>query len=128
MNIIHAGEKQLMPYPQNEKIFIYPEKGQSEDQVREDKFMCYQQSMKLTGFDPSAIPEGQDTPPGIKDVEAPETPAGYGRIGSTPDKGYLAGEAKKEWKAEELNKYEANKAEYNKAYKTCLEKRGYSVN
>ena len=128
ITIIHSEERQLMPYPENEKIFIYPNSGQSEEQIREDKFMCYQESMELTGFDPSAIPQGQNAPPGIKDIEPPKTPAGYGGGTGTPDKGYLAGEAKKEWKAEEINKYESNKAEYNKAYKSCLEKRGYSVN
>ncbi len=128
LSAVKADEKQLMPYPKNEKVFIYPNNGQSEQQLQEDKFLCYQNAMKKTGFDPSAIPKGKNAPPGIKDVEPPGTPAGYGGGTATPDKGYLAGEAKKEWKAEELNKYESNKSEYNKAYKSCLEKQGYTVN
>ena len=125
---LHAGDRQLMPYPENEKIFIYPNKGQSDEQVQDDKFQCYQEAMKLTGFDPSSIPQGESAPPGISDVEPPKTPAGFGGNTGTPDKGYLAGEAKKEWKTDEINKYEAGKANYNKTYKTCLENRGYTVN
>jgi len=125
---LYAGDKQLMPYPQNEKIFIYPSKGQSDEQIQDDKFQCYQEAMKITGFDPSSIPQATNEPPGINDIEQPETPAGFGGNTGTPDKGYLAGEAKKEWKTEELNNYEADKAKYNKTYKTCLENRGYTVN
>ena len=54
-----AGEKQLMPYPENEKLFIYPKEGQSDQQIQNDKFKCYQNAMKETGVDPSAIPEGR---------------------------------------------------------------------
>ncbi len=62
---LHAGDRQLMPYPENEKIFVYPDKGQSDEQVQDDKFQCYQEAMKLTGFDPSSIPQGENAPPGI---------------------------------------------------------------
>ena len=125
---VYAQDGQLMPYPKNEKFFIYPAEGQSQQQMQEDKFLCYQQAMQETGFDPSAIPHGEGPPPGIKDVTPQETPAGFGGSTGTPDKGYLAGEAKKEWKAEELNKYKSQRSEYNKAYKSCLEKNGYTVN
>ena len=124
----NAEENQLMPYPENEKIFIYPAEGQSEQQLQEDKFLCYQEAMQKTGFDPAAIPHGEGAPPGINDVTPQETPAGFGGSPGTPDKGYLAGEAKKEWNKEELDKYKSNRAEYNKAYRSCLENRGYTVN
>ena len=125
---VYAQDGQLMPYPKNEKIFIYPAKGQSEQQMQDDKFLCYQDAMNRTGFDPSAIPHGETAPPGINDIKPQETPAGFGGSTGTPDKGYLAGEAKKEWKKEELDKYKINKTEYNKAYRSCLEKKGYTVN
>lgn len=125
---VQAQDSQLLPYPENEKVFIYPAKGQSDQQMQEDKFLCYQESMQKTGFDPAAIPHGEGKPPGIEDIAPQKTPAGFGGSAETPDKGYLAGEAKKEWKSEELNRYESNKVEYNKAYKSCLKKRGYTVN
>ena len=125
---VNADENQIMPYPENEKIFIYPAKGQSEQQLQDDKFLCYQNAMQKTGFDPSAIPHGEGAPPGINDIAPQKTPAGFGGSPGTPDKGYLAGEAKKEWKKEELDKYKSNRAEYNKAYRSCLENRGYTVN
>jgi len=128
LSALHAEDRQLMPYPQNEKLFIYPNNGQSEEQIQDDRFQCYQKAMQMTGFDPSAIPQGQYGPPGIKDVKPAKTPAGFGGSTGTPDKGYLAGEAKKEWKTEEINKYEADRTEYNKAYKKCLENRGYTIN
>jgi hypothetical protein len=125
---LYAQDKQLMPYPENEKLFIYPKDGQSEEQLQNDKFQCYQKAMKVTGFDPSAIPQGEKAPPGIKDVESGKTPETFDGDYSTPDKNYLAEEAKKDWKTEEINKYEANKAEYNKTYKSCLENFGYTIN
>ena len=125
---LFAGEKQLMPYPENEKVFIYPNKGQSNEQLQNDKFLCYQQAMKKTGFDPSSIPQAQSAPPELNDIESPKTPAGFGETTQTPDKGYLTEEAKKEWKAEEINNYETEKANYNKAFKSCLENRDYTVN
>ena len=128
ISVLDAGNRQLMPYPENERIFIYPSKGQSDQQIQEDKFLCYQEAMKKTGFDPSSIPQAESAPPGINDIESPETPAGFSGSSETPDKGYLAGEAKKEWKKEELNNYETEKAKYNKTFKSCLENRGYSVN
>ena len=123
-----ADERQLMPYPENERFFIYPKNGQSEQQIQNDKFQCYQNAMKDTGFDPSAIPAGKTAPPGIGDIKTDSPPEAFDGDYGTPDKGYLAGEAKKEWKSEEVAKYEASKAGYNKAYKTCLENLGYTVN
>ena len=122
-----AQDKQLMPYPENEKLFIYPKDGQSEEQIQNDKFQCYQKAMKVTGFDPSAIPQGEKAPPGIKDLESVKTPETFDGDYSTPDKNYLAEEAKKDWKTEEINKYKVNKAEYNKTYKSCLNKLGYII-
>jgi len=37
----------------NAKLFVYPKKGQSEDQQRTDRFECHQWAVNETGVDPS---------------------------------------------------------------------------
>ena len=39
-----------------QELYIYPAKGQSDDQMEKDKFECYNWAKKDTGFDPMAVP------------------------------------------------------------------------
>jgi len=44
-------------------LYVYPEKGQSQEKMEEDKFQCYQWAVKQTGFNPSQTPApGASTP------------------------------------------------------------------
>jgi len=44
-------------------LYVYPAKGQSKDQMEQDKFQCYQFGRDETGFDPMARPEASTAPP-----------------------------------------------------------------
>jgi len=46
-----------------QEVIIYPAKGQSEDQMEQDKFQCYSWAKKETGFDPMEIPKATAPPP-----------------------------------------------------------------
>lgn len=123
-----SQDRQLLPFPEGEQIYVYPKDGQSKEKLQADKFNCYEKAKSETDFDPAAIPEGATSPPGLKDVGPAETPQSFDGEYETPDKGYLKEEAGKEWKSEELSKYNAKKEQYYKAYRACLESLGYSVN
>ena len=44
-------------------MFIYPEKGQSQEQQEKDKYQCYTWAKKETGFDPMETPKASRPPP-----------------------------------------------------------------
>ena len=44
-------------------FFIYPNKGQSNDQMKQDKFQCYNWAKGQTGFDPMQAPRATSPPP-----------------------------------------------------------------
>ena len=69
-----------------DQLFIYPEKGQSEQQQADDRYECYRWSVDQTGYDPTQPPE------------------------NLPQ-----------------NTLNAKRNDYQRAMKTCLEGRGYSV-
>ena len=45
-------------------FFIYPNKGQSNEQMEQDKFQCYNWAKGQTGFDPMQVPTATSPPPG----------------------------------------------------------------
>lgn len=73
---------------------VYPYKGQSDEQILQDKKECYEQAMGESGFDP-LLPPSASQP---------------------QDKGAAANDQSKAEKA------------YDRAYRSCLKSRGYSVN
>ena len=44
-------------------FFIYPNKGQSNEQMEQDKFQCYEWAKGQTGFDPMQAPTATSAPP-----------------------------------------------------------------
>ena len=60
-----------------QEVIVYPAKGQSEDQMEQDKFQCYSWAKKETGFDPMEIPKATAPPP---KKEAPKGGAGRGAV------------------------------------------------
>lgn len=50
-----VNEKDTTLLPQ--QLYIYPKEGQSKKQQENDRFSCYQWSVKQTGFDPTEPPE-----------------------------------------------------------------------
>jgi hypothetical protein len=61
-----------------QEVIIYPAKGQSEDQMEQDKFQCYSWAKRETGFDPMEIPTATAPPP---QKQAKKGGAGRGAIG-----------------------------------------------
>ena len=60
-----------------QEVIVYPAKGQSEEQMEQDKFQCYSWAKKETGFDPMEIPTATAPPP---KKEAPKGGAGRGAV------------------------------------------------
>jgi predicted lipid-binding transport protein (Tim44 family) len=44
-------------------FYIYPNKGQSQEQLEKDKFECYSWAKQNTGFDPMETPRASEPPP-----------------------------------------------------------------
>ena len=60
-----------------QEVIVYPAKGQSEEQMEQDKFQCYSWAKKETGFDPMELPTATSAPP---KKEAPKGGAGRGAV------------------------------------------------
>ncbi len=137
-------------------FFIYPAKGQSQEQQEKDKFECYQWARGQTGFDPMAAPTATAPPPAKEEQKgglfrgatrgaitglavgaiagdagkgAAIGAAGGGLIGGMRRSDQKRGEQHKQdqWAQDQANQYAANRNSYNRAYTGCLEGRGYSV-
>jgi hypothetical protein len=137
---------------------IYPAKGQSQDQMEKDKFECYNWGKQQSGFDPMAPPTATEPPPqqqarkgGAGRGAARGAAVGYagGKIvsgsGSTGAKagaatGALVGgmrrrdqqrqqqQSQQQWEQQQAAQYTQARDSYNRAYRACLEGRGYTVN
>ena len=44
-------------------LVIYPNKGQSKDQLEKDKYACYEWAKNQSGFDPMVQPKASAPPP-----------------------------------------------------------------
>ena len=137
-------------------FFIYPSKGQSQEQQKKDEFECYQWAKDQTGFDPMAAPRATAPPPareaeqgGLVRGAARGALAGLaiGAIAGDAGKGAAIGAAgggliggmrrhdqvnreeqkQQQWAQQQVNNYSAQRNSYNRAYVGCLEGRGYSV-
>jgi len=137
-------------------LYIYPNKGQSNEQMEKDKFECYGWAKQQTGFDPMQAPTASSPPPEQTTsggaVSGAARGAALGAIG-----GAIAGDAGKgaaigagtgaamggmrrrssqqqnaqeqaQWEQQQKAQYEASRNEYNRAYGACLQGRNYTVN
>jgi outer membrane lipoprotein SlyB len=137
-------------------FMIFPNKGQSNDQLEKDKFACYEWAKQQSGFDPMATPTATTPPP------AEEAPQGgvvkgaakgalvgvaVGAIAGNAGKGAAIGAAaggigggirkrgqnasheqtQQNWENDQAQQYAANRDKYNRAYSACLEGKGYTV-
>jgi outer membrane lipoprotein SlyB len=62
-------------------LMVYPAKGQSQDQMEQDKFQCYNWAKKQTGFDPMATPTASQPPPPQQSQGSVAGGAGRGAVG-----------------------------------------------
>ena len=136
--------------------FIYPEEGQSQEQMEKDKFECYSWAKGQTGFDPMEVPTATAPPPeqqaqqgGVVKGAARGATVGVvgGAIAGDAGKGAAIGaatgalfggmrrrdqerqeqQAEQQWAQEQTAQYQQKRSAYNRAYGACLEGRHYTV-
>ena len=138
-------------------FFIYPNEGQSNEQMEQDKFQCYNWAKGQTGFDPMHVPTATAPPPGkqagsggtLKGAAAGAIVGGAvgglssGKVGKGAAYGAGAGallgglkqagkkkedeKRQEQWEKDQTAQYAQKRNEYNRAYVACLEGRGYTV-
>ena len=134
---------------------VFPAKDQSQDQMEQDKFQCYNWAKKETGFDPMKVPTATSAPPQQQArsggaVRGAAVGAGVGAIAKSGGsrsrgarKGAAAGalvggartqsqrrqdeQARKQWEQEQAAQYAQSRNTYNRAYSACMEGKGYTV-
>ena len=137
-------------------MFIYPNKGQSKQQQDKDKYECYNWAKQQTGFDPMAQPKATAPPPpqgapkggvvrgagrgalvGVT-VGAIAGDAGKGAAIGAASGALIGGmrrrdqvrrqdQAQQQWANQQAANYEHNRSNYNRAFSSCMEGRGYTV-
>ena len=137
-------------------FFIYPAKGQSQEQQEQDKYACYQWAKGQTGFDPMEAPRATAPPPAQEAAKgglfkgaargaiaglavgaiagdagkgAAIGAAGGGLVGGARRSDQKRSEAHKQdqWAQDQSQQYSQRRNSYNRAYTGCLEGRGYTV-
>ena len=140
-----------------EDFFIYPTKGQSQEELEKDKFECYSWAKGQTNFDPMALPTASSAPPAEEPKKGGtgkgallgaaggaiigEIAGGHGGEGAAIGAitgGLFGGmrrrdqvkeqeAAQQQWEQQQVNQYASARNAYNRAYVACLEGRGYNV-
>ena len=138
-------------------MYVYPQKGQSNEQMEKDKYECYGWAKNQTGFDPMQTPTASSPPP-QKQAQKGGVVRGAGRgalgglaigaIAGDAGKGAAIGaasgaliggvrrsdqknqeaQAQQQWEQDQSAQYSNKRNEYNRAYSACLGGRGYTVN
>ena len=135
-----------------QELMIYPANGQDKEQQDFDEFQCYGWAKEQSGFDPMAPPTATEAPPEQQAAQGGVVrgAAGGAAVGAIIDggdgaaKGAAAGavlggmrrrgqqrdQAQKNanWEEQQVEQYTRNRNNYNRAYATCLQGRGYTVN
>jgi hypothetical protein len=129
--------------------FVYPTKGQSQQQMEKDKYACYQWARGQTGFDPMQVPTATAPPPEQKGgvlkgaaggaalgavVGAIAGDAGKGAAIGAASGGLIGGARKAQSQKEQQQygqqqtaEYERRRGEYNRAWSACMEGKRYTV-
>ena len=131
--------------------YVFPAKGQTPEQTDKDKYDCYNWAKQQTGFDPSQPTQATTTSPSstgegqvVKSAaRGAAVGAAAGAVAGDAGKGAAAGaaaggvvggikkrDAKKEAQQQQQQQQAAASGArdaYNRAYKACLEGKGYSV-
>jgi len=138
-------------------LMVYPKRGQSAEQMEQDKFQCFSWARQQTGFDPMRTPTASTPPP-----RQPEPTGGAGRgavrggvgggliggiAGDSASRGAAIGavggamvggarrrqqqddyEARQRaWAQQQAAEHAQKRSAFNRAYAACLEGRGYTV-
>ncbi len=131
------------------EAYVFPNKGQSNDQLEKDKYSCYQWAKGQTGFDPMQRPTATSAAPeekgGVVGGAARGALVGVaaGAIAGDAGKGAAIGAAsggliggmrrrqshreQDQWAQDQSAQYNAARNEYNRAWAACLEGKDYTV-
>lgn len=136
------------------RLFVYPAKGQTEDQLERDRYECHTWAVQQSGFDPSQPQSGYRTvvaapPPGagtatgaiggaiLGSILAGPRDSGFGAlfgaatgaiVGSTVDANNQAQVAEAQHQINQQAAADRGRQQsYRRAVGACLEARGYTV-
>lgn len=138
--------------PAMAEFMIFPAKGQSNEQLEQDKFSCYGWAKQQSGFDPMKAPTTSTPAPSQEKKSGGAVRGALGGaalgaiLGDSSRSARNAGAAgaliggvrqnsantktqqnTEQWKQQEANNYANNRNQYNRAYTACLEGKGYTV-
>jgi hypothetical protein len=143
-----------VPAPPQPRMFVYPAKGQTEDQLERDRYECHTWAVQQSGFDPSLPQSGYRTvvaapPPGagtatgaiggaiLGSILAGPRDAGFGAlfgaatgaiVGSSVDANNQQQVAQAQQQAyQQAAADRGRQVAYRRAVSACLEARGYTV-
>ena len=138
-------------------VIVYPAGGQSAEQQSQDEGACLSWAKERTGFDPTAPMQATSAPPpqqapttsagrgalrgalGGLAIGAIAGDAGKGAAIGAASGALVGGVRRHEqverssdqqgaWEDEQAARYRESQNEFNRAYATCLQGRGYTVN
>ena len=147
-----------IPEASAQDLFVFPNRGQSNEQTQRDRMECHAWARQQTGFDPFQASPGAP-PPQASGGSTLGAVAGGGAVGAAGGaviggitgnlgrgaaigaaSGALMGgmarsgqnrrdaEASRQWAQQENAAQTAARDRFTRAYRTCLEGRGYTVN
>jgi hypothetical protein len=128
-------------------LFIYPQRGQTQEQQNRDRYECHSWAVQQTGFDPTRAQTAQAPPPSASGAPQGDVVRGAGRgaalgavggaIGGDAGKGAAIGAAtgalfggeqeQAAWAAQQQSAAAQGHNAYNRAMTACLSGRGYTV-
>jgi len=138
-------------------VIVYPSKGQSAEQQKADEGACMSWASDQSGFDPTAPLQTTSAPPPTQQpttnaakgafrgalgglvVGAITGNAGRGAaigagtgalVGGVRHHDQVQGNAEQQqaWADQQAQQYQQSQNDFNRAYATCLQGRGYAVN
>ncbi len=134
------------------KLYVYPAKGQSQQQQKEDEFECYKWAIEQSGIDPLNLPKVEAPPPQtgptggavVGAAKGAAAGAAIGAIAGDAGKGAAIGatagalagrRSGKQAQAQQNQQAQASAAaseqamkdSFVKAFSVCLEGKGYSI-
>jgi outer membrane lipoprotein SlyB len=153
---LFAGVLLAAPVVAAQGPFIYPSKGQSQEQQQKDEAECQRWATQQSGFDPLARPTATAPPPqqeaqvggvgrgavrgglGGLAVGAIAGDAGKGAAIGAVSGGLIGGirrrdqvaredQAQNQWAQQQAAQYDQGRNAFDSAFKVCLEGRGYTV-
>ncbi|BCS52872.1 glycine zipper domain-containing protein [Geobacter sp. SVR] len=132
-----------------QESFVYPNKGQSNEQMEQDKYSCMQWAKQQTGVDPTQMAQAPAPPPqqtgGVVKGGAGGAALGAigGAIGGNAGKGAAIGAAtggivggvrqrrgnkeQEQYAQQQAADSSKRRSDYDRAWGACLEGKGYTV-